>query len=1278
MKTNNVLNFPGRSGSKSARTLHVVVDFPWDARACMGTGAYSETIVRALAEASPGSTFTLIVGEEGRRPIDLANVRYASLPPVEAREEGARQVALPAFLARSEADCLFAPATLLPLAKLCPMVATIHDLLYLRKPEFYAPGLVKHLERWLDPSLRSADRLVAISDSARRDLLDLKKIPEDRIAVIPQPVREDFRTRLTTSEVKDRLQSLGLEAPFFFHVSNLSPHKNVSFALQVFADFLSARPGSQSLFVYAGGGVAPNRPPDLESVAHSLGIADRVRYVGRVGDDDLRALYQGCNAFLFPSLAEGWGLPVAEATSMGARVISSPHVPAASSDQARDLDRKIWLEAALDDQAGRKGLPPVDPEEAGRKLFDVISQAAESRQRTSSLPRTRREPPAPAVAPPPGAVRPVGISGCTILRNGAKLRYPFLESVASYAPLCDEVVICWDPNSDDDTASLVRKASERFPNVRLVESSWDLTNRKEGSELARQTQIAFGHCRHEWTLYVQADEALHERDYDQLRRCASERRLAAVAFRRESFFGSLDREIPEHRTSGMIRMFRTGHGRSVGDAMYVHVEGHPGAVASSEATLYNYSRLGSASDIVERCTNLHRFYHDDRWLSDRKPDQELDLRTVPYVGSHPAPIEASFRVQTGRSPRLAAPKVSVHMIAREQDAFGADLLTSALDALAGYADQIVIVDNGLGEEARQAVADRTGPLPITLVEARGVRDDFAKLRNLAIAATAPAMTHIHKSDSDEVYAPGSLAATKELLQDSGVGRVGAALVHFMIEPTLVESVQRKEVVFRKDEALSWEGAVHERMARDGGGRALDGPAFFLHFGYCRPQWQTLLKWLRYALLQGGTLAHYQYEFVDGVRRPWFRDGRTPDTILEARRPHLQPFKHPYPPSVRPWLEAFARSGRTWRDWVGGRAGSGLWQRWQELCRTKGTWEETLEDILSTWTSAESLPTGSRRVLPSPSLSRSTSTGVDQEGSWKAPGSASAGPAPVPTSAKNEFRRGFSIIIPSWNNCVYLKKAIENIRAHSDFDHEILVHVNDGSDGTLEWVRSQGIRHTYTPENVGICVAMNRITDLCTRDLVMYFNDDMVALPEWDRHLVEYAEAHDVGKLLWLSSTLIEPTGDNPSFIAPADYGTDVDRFDEARLLADLPGLRLRKPDVVGTSWAPNLLYKETFDQVGRMSEEFSPGFGSDPDLAKKLWDLGMRHFVGVGKSLVYHFQCKGTSKIPKHLHNDAQGTFFRKHRMSIHDFIFEVLRPGAERPPKRSAGVGHLVGGNAR
>lgn len=1160
------------------RTLNVVVDFPWDAAACMGTGAYSETMVRALAKASPESRFTLLVNKDARRAVELENVSYATIP-----EED-----LSNFLRESHADVFFAPASLLPVSKVCPTVATVHDLVYRRHPEYYAPGLIEHLKRRLEPSLRTADHVVAISEVAKTDVREFLGVPEDRITILCQPVRETFSQRLSSEETQARLKALGIHQPFFFHVSNLAPHKNVTFALEAFAAL-----GSDRLFVIAGGGVAPNEPPDLMQVARRLKIKDRVRYVGKIDDEHLKALYQGCDAFLFPSLSEGWGLPVAEARALGTRVLSSPFVPSAAENQRLALDADLWAKAMSDPEAGRAEPDPIDFDEIGARLFTLLSDVADDVATDT---------------------RPAGISGCTILRNGVKLRYPFEESIASYAPICDEIVVCWDPTSEDATAELVRRVASRFPQVRLVESVWDMDNRQEGTELARQTQIAFGHCRREWTLYIQADEALHEYYHPALRRLALANKQEGVAFHRTSFFETLGREIPDHRANGLVRLFRTGLGQSVGDAMHVRVEGR---IIDGGAMLFNYSRLGSDEDIVTRSRNLHRFYHDDAWLADRDKNAELDLKTEAYRGTHPAPIEASYR----RSARkTSTPRISVHVIVQEKDPFGADLLGSCLDSLEGYADQVVLVDNGLCPEAEEAVATRRRILALTVVNAREVSDDFAELRNRAIAATSPGITHIHKIDSDEVYLPAGLEELRDLISDDSIEQVNAALIHFMIEPTLVESVQSKDVVFRRKEGLGWQGAVHERIGGTAR-RIVNGPASFLHFGYCRPQWQTMLKWLKYSLLQGGSLSHYQMEFLDGVRRPWFRDGRTPDTILEPRRPRLQPYQDSYPPSVRPWLESYAKSQLSWREWVNRRAGGELWKEWRELAQAKCSWEESLDPMLSRWTG---------KVVDA-----------------------------------SVFRKGFSIIIPTWNNLPYLKKAIESIRRHSAFPHEIVLHVNDGSDGTLEWVREQSLKHTHTEENVGVCIAVNRAADLCTRDLVMYWNDDMVALPEWDRQLVDYAEQHEIDKNVWLSSTLIEPTGANPDFIAPANYGTDIAQFREDQLLGDLPHLRLTKPDTLGTAWSPNLMFRETFDRIGRFSEDFSPGFGSDPDLAKKLWDQGGRHFVGVGKSLVYHFQCKGTGRLPRHLHNDAWGTFARKYGMTIQEFVHNLLKRDSRKPREK-------------
>ena len=103
---------------------------------------------------------------------------------------------------------------------------------------------------------------------------------------------------------------------------------------------------------------------------------------------------------------------------------------------------------------------------------------------------------------------------------------------------------------------------------------------------------------------------------------------------------------------------------------------------------------------------------------------------------------------------------------------------------------------------------------------------------------------------------------------------------------------------------------------------------------------------------------------------------------------------------------------------------------------------------------------------------------------------------------------FSILIPTWNNLPFLKLCIESIRKNSSYQHEILVHVNEGSDGTLEWVRSQGLKYTHSEQNIGVCYALNGLRPQVTADYMVFMNDDMYVCPEWDAAL--YDEIQKIG------------------------------------------------------------------------------------------------------------------------------------------------------------------------
>ena len=247
---------------------------------------------------------------------------------------------------------------------------------------------------------------------------------------------------------------------------------------------------------------------------------------------------------------------------------------------------------------------------------------------------------------------------------------------------------------------------------------------------------------------------------------------------------------------------------------------------------------------------------------------------------------------------------------------------------------------------------------------------------------------------------------------------------------------------------------------------------------------------------------------------------------------------------------------------------------------------------------------------------------------------------------------FSILIPTWNNLELLKLCVRSIRDNSAHTHQIIVHVNDGSDGTLEWVRAQQLAHTHSPQNIGICLAVNESAMLAQHDYILYLNDDMYCCPGWDTALIEKLKGLDTD-LFMLSGTMIEPRDTSNPCVIVRDYGSDTQNFDEKRLLAELP--QHHKVDWYGATWPPTLVSKRWWFKVGGYSSEFSPGMSSDNDFSMKLWHAGCRIFLGVGDSLVYHFQCKSTGKVKK---NDGGKQFLHKWGMRQSVFDRYYLRRG--------------------
>ena len=248
---------------------------------------------------------------------------------------------------------------------------------------------------------------------------------------------------------------------------------------------------------------------------------------------------------------------------------------------------------------------------------------------------------------------------------------------------------------------------------------------------------------------------------------------------------------------------------------------------------------------------------------------------------------------------------------------------------------------------------------------------------------------------------------------------------------------------------------------------------------------------------------------------------------------------------------------------------------------------------------------------------------------------------------------FSILIPTWNNLEMLKCCIEGIRQNSTYAHEIILHINEGSDGTVEWANTEGVAYTLSLENVGICKAMNAAFTKATKDLIVYLNDDMYVLPNWDACLIKEAQSID-NQHFMISSTLIEPTAHGFPCMIYGDYGRDIEGFQKEKLLLEYKKFEMQ--DWCGASWPPFVISREAWEKIGGFSDEFSPGMYSDPDFSMKLWAIGCRIFKGLGQSRVYHFQSRSTGRVQK---NDGRRQFMKKWGLPASAFYTYYLRMGA-------------------
>ncbi len=250
---------------------------------------------------------------------------------------------------------------------------------------------------------------------------------------------------------------------------------------------------------------------------------------------------------------------------------------------------------------------------------------------------------------------------------------------------------------------------------------------------------------------------------------------------------------------------------------------------------------------------------------------------------------------------------------------------------------------------------------------------------------------------------------------------------------------------------------------------------------------------------------------------------------------------------------------------------------------------------------------------------------------------------------------FSILLPTWNNLSILKLCVESIRKNSHFKHQIIVHINEGNDGSLEWVKEQGLDYSYSKQNVGVCHAVNAAYRLAKTDYLLYINDDMYVAPDWDLYLWEEIEKNG-GNKFYFSGTAIEPESSDTNHHYVGMFGNSPADFREEEFLSSFEKFSMQ--DWSGSSFPPSVVHREMWEAVGGYSVEFSPGMYSDPDFSMKLWKQGVRIFKGVAKSKVYHFSRSSTKRLKRRDSSWTKKYFLRKWGITSRTFYKYYLRMG--------------------
>ncbi|MCX5885752.1 MAG: glycosyltransferase family 1 protein [Proteobacteria bacterium] len=333
--------------------MHLVIDVRTATDHFPGIGRYIVSLASALAQVSPDLSISLLDDTS----VSSTHLTLPELPRIACPVSPfsiLQQWIVPKKLRKAGATLYHSPYYLMPYFSWVPTVLTCHDLIPLVYPQYFTSGqrLIFRLAHIL--ALKAARKVIAVSHATKADLIRYFSVDPQRIAVIPEAADTCFQPQLP-DRIAAVLRKYALPEKYVLYVGSNKPHKNlqrlieawkiVSFGIRgsglgICQIPQSPVPNPQSPIKLVIAGHWDERYPEAKKLSEESGLKDKVLFIGPVEDFDLPALYSGAQLFVFPSLYEGFGLPVIEAMACGVPVLCSSvsSLPEVAGDAALLVD----------------------------------------------------------------------------------------------------------------------------------------------------------------------------------------------------------------------------------------------------------------------------------------------------------------------------------------------------------------------------------------------------------------------------------------------------------------------------------------------------------------------------------------------------------------------------------------------------------------------------------------------------------------------------------------------------------------------------------------------------------------------------------------------------------------------------------------------------------------------------------------------------------------------------------------------------------------------------